>query len=153
MGVSGLLSLTEDRVLATIPTLGRQEEAGERGAQEVTREAAVNRGLLTERPSFTMTEIELGTQKEGPEFCSQEQGLHCAPANGATHKTSTSHSECPRVSHPGLRQHQAELGLGSVGSVWMQLDPHAAVRGSSPALQPAADSDGQSKGGGFGSSD
>lgn len=60
MGVTGLFSRTTPRTLSwqSFP-LGRQKRPGE-GAQEVTGEAAVSRSLLTERPSFTRTEMELG---------------------------------------------------------------------------------------------
>lgn len=87
--------------MATIPLRRGQRE----GVQEVTREAAVSGSLLKERPSFTMTEMELGTEREGPERFVQRNKVLTVHQLTEPHKTSAPHLEYLQVSHSGLRQY------------------------------------------------
>lgn len=97
-GVTGLLSRTKDPVLATIPT-GSPKEAGG-GTQEVPREAVVSlEACLQERPSFTRTEMELGTQKEGPESSVRRNKDQLMEP----HKTFPRHMERSQVAHTDSR--------------------------------------------------
>lgn len=59
--------------------------------------------MLMERPSFSRTETELGTQKEGPESFVRRNKDSAAHQLMEPHKTFIWHVECPQVAHTDLR--------------------------------------------------